>query len=102
MFCPFFVDREMGIIDGKHMQAIREGAEDYEYFAMLRDRVARLEARADKSAALQAAKELLADGPSRVTREISVERIEWDSPKDRALMDKVRIEALDALNALSR
>ncbi len=25
---------------GKHMQAIREGAEDYEYFAMLRDRVA--------------------------------------------------------------
>ena len=102
MFCPFFVDREMGIIDGKHMQAIREGAEDYEYFAMLRDRVARLEARADKSAALQAAKELLADGPSRVTREISVERIEWYSPKDRALMDKVRIEALDALNALSR
>jgi len=101
MFCPFFIDREMGIIDGKHMQAIREGAEDYQYFAMLRDRVARLEAQGAKSEALQAARKLLAEGPVRVTREISVERIEWDSAKNRALMDQVRIEALDALKALS-
>jgi len=101
MFSPFFMDREMGIIDGKHMQAIREGAEDYEYFAILRDRVASLEARGGRSAAMLAAKKLLAEGPSRVTREISVERIEWDSPKNRALMDQVRIQALDALKALS-
>ena len=102
MFCPFFIDREMGIIDGKHMQAIREGAEDYEYFAILRERVARLEAKGSKSAALQAAKKLLAEGPVRVTREISVERIEWDSAKNRAIMDEVRIKALDALSALGR
>ena len=101
MFCPFFIDREMGIIDGKHMQAIREGAEDYEYFAMLKQRIDGFEARGQDSAALQAAKKLLAEGPSRVTREISVDRIEWDSPKDRALMDQMRIQALDALKALS-
>lgn len=102
MFCPFFIDPEMGIIDGKHMQAIREGAEDYEYFAMLRDRVARLDARGVDSEALLAAKKLLAEGPNRVTRELPVELQEWDSPKDRALMDQVRIEVLEAVEALGK
>ncbi len=43
-------------------ETFREGAEDYEYFAILRDRVADLEARGESSAALQAAKKLLAEG----------------------------------------
>ncbi len=102
MFCPFFIDPEMGIIDRKHMQAIREGAEDYEYFAMLRDRVTRLDAQGVKSPELDAAKELLARRPHRVTRGIAVDRIEWSSLKNRGLMDQVRVQALDALEALSR
>ena len=86
---------------GISLDGCRFDAEDYEYFAMLKQRVTDFEARGEDSAALQAAKKLLAEGPSRVTREISVDRIEWDSPKDRALMDQMRIQALDALKALS-
>lgn len=100
MYCPFFMDAEMGIIDGKHMQAIREGAEDYEYFAMLRDRVAELDARGGKSAALDAARYLLEHGPARVTREISTRVMGWDVQKDRGLMDEVRIQVLDVLAGL--
>jgi len=101
MFSPLFPDPELGIIDGKHLQALREGAEGYEYFVMLHQRIADLEARGSYTPTLESAKRLLADGPLRVTREITLDRLDWKVPKDRALMDQVRVEALEALSALA-
>jgi hypothetical protein len=101
MFSPLFLDPELGIIDGKHIQAIREGAEDYEYFVMLRQRIADLEARGVHTPTLESAKRLLTDGPLRVTREITLDRLDWKVPKDRALMDQVRVDVLESLESLA-
>jgi hypothetical protein len=100
MFSPLFLDPEWGIIDGKHMQAIREGYEDFEYFVMLRKRVAELEAKGAGGQALDAARALLTEGPLRVTREIALDRLDWRIPKNRGLMDEVRLDVLEALQAL--
>ncbi|HJN14402.1 MAG TPA: hypothetical protein QGH10_02865, partial [Armatimonadota bacterium] len=78
----------------KHMEAIREGAEDYEYFAMLRRRVAEVEATGRTGAALSAAKELLDTGTDRVVADITIENLDWKIPKDRGIMDQVRVEVL--------
>ena len=99
MFSPLFLDAN-GITDGKHMEAIREGAEDYEYFAMLRRRVAEVEATGRTGAALSAAKELLDTGTDRVVADITIENLDWKIPKDRGIMDQVRVEVLEALDAL--
>ena len=100
MFSPLFLDPQMGIIDGKHMQAIREGAQDFAYFAMLRRRVEELDRHGVRAPALTRARRLLNAGPERVVREITVGRIGWDVPKDRSVMDAVRLNVLRTLAAL--
>ena len=67
---------------------------------MLRKRIAALETRGINGPALKSAKKLLTDGPLRVTREFSLDRLDWWAPKNRGLMDQVRIEVLEALKAL--
>ena len=63
MFSPLFLDPEWGVVDGKHMEAIREGSEDYEYFAMLSARVTELRGRGVKSPALETAGQAPGRGP---------------------------------------
>lgn len=99
MFSPLFLDPPQ-IIDGKHMAAIREGAEDYAYFAMLRRRLEELHQGGVDSEAVRAADKLLADGPERVAREITIDRLGWNVDKDRSVMDEVRLEALALLEKL--
>ena len=101
MFSPLFLDPDMGVIDGKHMEAVREGAQDYEYFMMLRGRVEQLEAQGHAHPVISKAKQLLEEGPGRVTREITIDRLDWTAPKDRESMDRVRLEALDLLEQLA-
>jgi len=98
-YSPFFVGAT-SVTDGKHMEAIREGVQDYEYFVMLRARVAELEKRGAASPLLDAAKRLLVEGPQQVTREIASETLSWRTPKDRGVMDRVRVEALRMLTKL--
>ncbi len=100
-YVPLFLS-PTGVTDGKHMEALREGAEDYEYFVRLSARVAELEAKGVKSPLLTRAKGLLTSGPDRVVSQITGERLTWTVPKDRAVMDQVRIEALEALSELSK
>lgn len=100
MFSPLFLDPEWGLITGKHMEAIREGAQDFELFGMLRQRVAGLAAGRALSPAATAAQALLRDGPARVTDQITLDNLGWQVPKDRGVMDQVRLAAMDALVAL--
>jgi hypothetical protein len=102
-YTPAFID-EKSVTPGKHMEAIREGVEDYEYLRMLRDRIAELEAKggsAAKGEAIERARKLLVSGPDRVTACMTSSRMTyWKEPKDRSIADKVRLEILEALMSL--
>ncbi len=98
-YSPLFLT-PTSVTDGKHMEAIREGAQDYEYFVMLRDRVAELKGKGVANAALTRAEELLVSGPAGVIADISTGTLSWRAEKDRGEMDRVRIDVLKTLTAL--
>lgn len=50
---------------------------------------------------LRGARDLLREGPERATREVTIPHIGWKGPKDRSLMDQVRVEVLDMPGRLS-
>ncbi|NLE66392.1 MAG: DUF1028 domain-containing protein [Lentisphaerae bacterium] len=96
-YTPVFLDRN-SVTPGKHMEAIREGVEDYEYLRMLRDRVAELERRNVPAHAIAGAKALLGSAADRVTGCMTnVKMIQWAEPKDRSIADRIRAEVLEAL-----
>lgn len=105
-YSPFFVSPD-DAMSAKQSMAIMEGAEDYEYLAMLADRIAERKAAGKDVAAME---RLLAEAPQRVIgdrdfcpvkdRKSMDPRYDWDFPKDRSVADRVRIEILDALESL--
>jgi len=100
-FTPMFLD-DTSVTHGKHMEAIREGIEDYEYLRMLRDRVTELEKAGKNGEAIDAAKCLLATAADRVTACMTeTTKINWEEPKDRSIADTVRVEVLEALLKLN-
>jgi hypothetical protein len=62
---PFFLDAT-SVTPGKHMEAIREGIQDYEYLVMLRDRLAAAEKQGRGGALLEKARPLLNQAAARV------------------------------------
>jgi hypothetical protein len=100
-YTPMFIGPE-GTTDGKHMEAIREGAEDYEYFQMLKSRVTELEQRGVKSPVLAETKTFLENAPDEVLSDATTAGLGWDQPRDRGLMDRARVQALGLLVKLSK
>jgi hypothetical protein len=98
-FVPFFLDAT-SVTPGKHMEALREGVEDFEYLVMLRNRIAEGERTGARHQALERARKLLAEAPQRVGHAPGANGFMWAEEKDRTLADKIRIEILEALNAL--
>jgi hypothetical protein len=99
-YSPLFIT-PTEVVTGKHMEAIREGAQDYEYFAMLRARVAELEQRGVRGPLLAQAKALLTELPVKVTSRLSSSAATWhQEDKDRGLMDEARLQALEMLSKL--
>lgn len=98
-YSPLFLD-DRTVTPAKHMEAIREGVEDYEYFVMLRDRIGQLERAGRASSKLAAAKHLLATAADRVLNAPGADKFGWAEQKDRTAADTVRLEILDALEAL--
>jgi ribosomal protein L31E len=88
------------VTDAKNWEGVREGVQDYEYFVMLRQRVAELDAKGATGPAVDAARKLLTDGPVEVTSAINEKILEWSKPKDRGIMDRVRVQVLQALTQL--
>ena len=99
-YIPMFIGPE-GTTDGKHMEAIREGAEDYEYFQMLRAKATALEERGVRSPALTEAKTFLERAPDSVLSDAISTNLGWDQPRDRGRMDRARVQMLDLLVKLS-
>jgi len=100
-FSPLFLDKRT-VTAGKQLEAIREGAQDHELFVMLRARVQTLAAAGVNDGALAAARDLLATAPARALTIIGPEHDSWVVPKDRALLDRLRLDALASLEQLER
>jgi hypothetical protein len=100
-YTPIFID-DTTVTAGKHMEAIREGVEDYEILCLLQDRVNDLSSRGVRNDTIDEAQRFLATAAQRVTHIMKdSSEIKWDVPKDRSVMDAVRIEALKLLSQLS-
>ena len=101
-YSPFFVSPDDAMAS-KHSMAIMESVEDYEYLAMLAEKIAAMRKEGRATADLE---RLLAEAPERVTgdvacpsngHEIVDPRYDWDHPNRRGAADEVRMELLDAL-----
>ncbi len=101
-YTPVFLDSKT-VTAGKHMEAIREGMEDYEYLRMLRDRLTELEKKGVGGESVRAAKALLDSAADRVTACMKRgNEMYWRAAKDRSVADQVRIEVLNALMQLEK
>ncbi len=95
-YTPFFLD-ETSVTSGKHMEAIREGIEDYEYLKMLKEAISCAESKVGSDAVPDRARKLLDEAAGRVMN--TEERLSymWRDKKDRSIADRVRIEILETL-----
>ncbi len=99
-YTPMFLD-ESSVTAGKHMEAIREGVEDYEYLVMLRGLVGRLKGQGKSGPAISRAEALLDDVADRVVGGQRPAKLKWSEPKDRSVADKARIQVLRAMSQLA-
>ena len=100
-YSPLFLS-ETAITDAKQMEAIREGAQDYELFALLRAGVEVLERRGVQYPLVDEARGLLESGPEQAVAIMGPQEQQWAVAKDRAVMDRVREQALELLEKLQR
>ena len=110
-YSPIFIDED-SVTAGKHLEAAREGVQDYEYFAMLDRAIQEASARGITGPELENARRLLESLPATVCdaaghREKTGDEGSWTGFRwsnenvDRTLADKARIQVLAALTELS-
>jgi hypothetical protein len=100
-YCPMFLDTN-SVTAGKHMEAAREGVEDYEYFVMLRDAIAKAEEAGADAALITQMKALLKELPDRVLEAGTPAGLYWTADIDRDAADQARVMILKALMALEK
>ena len=98
-YTPMFLD-DSSVTPGKQMEAIRESAEDYEYFVLLRAAVDRARTAGTSGPALDRAESLLSTAAGKVLTASGAETLSWHGAKDRSVADAVRVEILKALMEL--
>ena len=99
-YAPMFLSED-SVTAGKHLEAQREGVEDYEYFAMLDRAVREASARGPTGPEVEEARRLLESLPTRVSDAAFSRRTQWlDESVDRTLADEARVRVLKALTAL--
>ncbi len=95
-YTPLFLDAH-SVVRGKHMEACREGIEDFEYLTMLRAAVEK----GGESEAAKKGRQLLEEAPRRVA-DAGWGKIQWYAEEsDTTLADRTRVEILEALAALA-
>ena len=97
-YSPYFVSPD-GVTEGKHSEAVREGAQDYEYLRMLRDALSKARASGGGAGWQGRAASLLTDGVAEAVRSVAASNQLWHVEKDRSAMDAVRVRALDLLES---
>ena len=110
-YSPIFIDED-SVTAGKHLEAAREGVEDYEYFAMLDRAIREASAQGMTGPEVEEARRLLESLPTSVLEAGGhVDRLDDDQPLggfhwlnenvDRTLADEARIQVLAALTKLA-
>ncbi|MFX0135860.1 MAG: hypothetical protein ACFFDN_19610 [Candidatus Hodarchaeota archaeon] len=100
-FSPLFIDSSE-ITKSKYMEAIREGAQDYEYLNMLKEMIESLEKEKRYHLHLEKAKNLLSSACSRVLETQQENYYHWNISRDRSKADIVRYEILEQIEILNR
>jgi len=98
-YVPMFLDDD-SVTTSKHMEAIREGIEDYEYLFMLRQAIADARNNGGDAQVIQQAQQLLDDLPGQVL-DGAATAILWSDELDRNAADRARGKILDAIQALA-
>ena len=109
-YSPLFIDED-SVTAGKHLEAAREGVQDYEYFAMLDRAVRKASAEGRADPVVEEARRLLESLPARVCDAAGhgdasgpnqpLGGFHWLNEKvDRTLADEARIQVLETLTAL--
>ena len=101
LYSPFFLSSD-SVTSSKHVEAIREGVEDFEYLAMLRDRVDELGRNDPNHAGLSEARALLDNAVTLVLQAPGAADTQWVPDKDRSAADRVRLAVADLLDVLRR
>jgi hypothetical protein len=97
-YAPLFIG-DGRVSPGKHLYAIREGIEDFEYLAMLRDEIEC--ASRGKAPRVSEARVALEDAVREVTGATASASFEWKEAKDRSSADRARLALSRALAQLS-
>lgn len=95
-YAPMFLAPD-SVTPGKHMEALRESVQDFEYFVMLRDAIAKAK---PGNPALPKAKEFLTSGAGRVLDAENANKLNWSDEKNRWIAEEVRLEILEILVVL--
>ena len=98
-YAPLFI-AENSVTAGKQLEAVREGVQDYEYFAMLERAIRKAAAQGMTDQQVEEARRLLESLPASVL-EAAGQEPHWLSQIDRTLADEARIRVLAALTALT-
>ncbi len=100
-YTPLFI-AEDSVTAGKHLEAQREGVEDYEYFVMLDRAIREASAQGATGPDVAEARQLLESVPASVCEAAFSETTWWlDETMDRTLADGARIRVLAALMKLA-
>ncbi len=110
-YSPIFIDED-SVTAGKHLEATREGVQDYEYFAMLDRALRKASAQGRTDPEVEEARRLLESLPASVCDaaghggEVDASQplngFHWFNEEvDRTLADKARVQVLAALTALA-
>lgn len=98
-FTPMFVD-DHSVTAGKHMEAIRESVEDYEYLAMLDKAVKKAKTAGKPADVVRCAEALLGSAAGEVLGAPGAQQLFWREAKDRTRADTVRVRILQTLDTL--
>lgn len=100
-YTPLFLD-DHSVTAGKHMEAIRESVQDYEYFVMLGEAIERARRTGIDPALIANAEQLLTQAPDTVLAARDASQLRWHEPKDRTVADTVRVKLLQTMESLVR
>jgi hypothetical protein len=101
VFSPLFPGRG-SVVPGKHLAAILEGLEDYEYLSMLRDAIEEAaRTMGPNNTAVTHARAVLSDSVQRVLGLSRPNDFSWSAGKDRSAADAARLEVAAELRRLS-
>jgi hypothetical protein len=99
-YSPFFLSATEVTIS-KHTEAIREGAEDFEYLTMLRRRVAALQESDANYPGLAEAAAFLGASIATVMQSSGATDVQWTSDKDRSSAERMRLAIAAAIEWLA-